>query len=304
MKPPALLVRAMVASWLLILSQTYLMAQGTVVVTLYLVQAVRLDTTADDDGDGLSTGFEIRRSGTEPSLADSDFDGRSDRAELLTRSDPLLAPLQAPTEIPLALINPFVLDTTDDEDGDHLSSGFEIRRSGTEPSLADSDFDGRSDRAELLARSDPLLPPLQAPTEVVVMVDNRLILDTSGDQDRDGLTDGFERWVSMTSANHFDTDGDGVGDGVEVRSGMDPLSLPKPVDSQDVELQIRMDGVDSILITIMGSGQPTLTIHESSDLESWSVVETVRIQSGSRFSIQRRIPQEHPARFIKVQRND
>ena len=43
---------------------------------------------ADSDGDGLRDGFELHRSRTNPNRADSDGDGYSDRAELIAGSDP------------------------------------------------------------------------------------------------------------------------------------------------------------------------------------------------------------------------
>ena len=51
-----------------------------------------------------------------------------------------------------------------------------------------------------------------------------IILGTPLDSDGDGLTDAFELLVSHTNPNNPDTDGDGVGDGVEWVEGRNPLA--------------------------------------------------------------------------------
>ena len=50
-----------------------------------------------------------------------------------------------------------------------------------------------------------------------------LRLGTMLDSDGDGLTDAYERLVSHTDPNNWDTDGDGISDGAEVALGLNPL---------------------------------------------------------------------------------
>jgi hypothetical protein len=91
----------------------------------------------DQDMDGLLNEDETKY-GTNPNLSDSDGDGRSDGAEVLSGSDPLDA-----TAIYV------------DSDGDGLSDTFEQGR-GFNPNNNDSDGDGLRDDLELVVGSNPL----------------------------------------------------------------------------------------------------------------------------------------------------
>ncbi len=89
----------------------------------------------------------------------------------------------------------------EDPDGDGLDNLGEMN-AGTNPLLADTDGDGRSDGEEVHGEivSDPTKP----------------------DTDGDGLNDG-EELLAGTDPQNRDTDGDGFGDGFEVLRGTDPL---------------------------------------------------------------------------------
>jgi len=91
----------------------------------------------DADMDGLLTEDEMKR-GTNPNLSDSDGDGRSDGAEVLSGSDPLDAAAM-------------YVDT----DSDGLSNSFEEGK-GYNPNSNDSDNDGLRDDIELVVGSNPL----------------------------------------------------------------------------------------------------------------------------------------------------
>jgi hypothetical protein len=91
----------------------------------------------DSDMDGLLTEDEMKR-GTNPNLSDSDGDGRTDGAEVVSGSDPLDA---------AAL---YV-----DADSDGLSNSFEEGK-GFNPNSNDSDSDGLRDDIELVVGSNPL----------------------------------------------------------------------------------------------------------------------------------------------------
>ena len=91
----------------------------------------------DSDMDGLLTEDEMKR-GTNPNISDSDGDGRTDGAEVLSGSDPLDAAVL------------YV-----DDDGDGLSNSFDVGK-GFNPNSNDSDNDGLRDDIELVVGSNPL----------------------------------------------------------------------------------------------------------------------------------------------------
>lgn len=91
----------------------------------------------DADMDGLLTEDEMKR-GTNPNLSDSDGDGRTDGAEVLSGSDPL--------DVSALYV---------DVDSDGLSNAFEEGK-GFNPNSNDSDSDGLRDDIELVVGSNPL----------------------------------------------------------------------------------------------------------------------------------------------------
>jgi hypothetical protein len=102
--------------------------------TLYFGNLTPLPSD-NTDNDGL-THLEEQTAGTNPTIADTDTDGLTDGAEVLTH-----------------LTNPLVVDT----DGDGLSDGNEVNTRGTNPKLADTDGDAFTDGEEVTAGTDPLL---------------------------------------------------------------------------------------------------------------------------------------------------
>ncbi len=91
----------------------------------------------------------------------------------------------------------------DDFDGDGADNLQEFE-AGTDPTVADTDGDGRSDGDEL--NTPPLTNPLDP------------------DSDGDGLSDGEEVSVYLTDPNNPDSDGDGLPDGWEIAHSLDPNS--------------------------------------------------------------------------------
>lgn len=114
----------------------------------------------DQDMDGLLNEDEAKR-GTNPNLSDSDGDGRSDGAEVLSASDPL-----DPATIYVDIDGDGLSDTfeqgrgfnpqSNDSDNDGLRDDLEIVV-GSNPMRVDSDGDGISDGREYDLNSDPLL---------------------------------------------------------------------------------------------------------------------------------------------------
>ncbi len=168
---------------------------------------------ADTDGDGRSDGLEdvdldgafdgdqpgLLADETDPTVPDTDGDGLLDGDELLTDDD-----------------GDGVVDALDpdpllfgDEDGDGLSNGLEVVL-GTDPWMVDTDGDGLSDAFEVLGpdgidRSGDELDP------------------TDADLDDDGVSDGEELLGpdgqpgggDASAPDVWDSDFDGLSDGVE-----------------------------------------------------------------------------------------
>jgi hypothetical protein len=201
--------------------------------------------SSDFDCDGLSDAEEAIF-GTNPALADSDFDGLSDGLEVGRTSAVTGSNCAgfAGDQDPATTTNPLAVDSdgdairdgvedrdhngrvdldeldpnASDSDGDLLDDGIEDRNNNglrdlweTDGTRADTDLDGIDDGVEDLDR-DGMLDGGES---------NPLFVDT----DFDGLDDGFEDInrngifdLTETSATLFDTDLDGLRDGCEDRN--------------------------------------------------------------------------------------
>jgi len=208
----------------------------------------------DSDGDGLPDTQELVL-GTDPFDPDTDDDGLSDGDEVLVyETDPLVPDSDGDGLLDGEEIDgPDGVRSTGDEtdpnnpdtDGDGLSDGEEIELYGTDPLDPDTDGDGLSDGDEAtLWDTDPLDPDTDG--EGLSDGEEALITGTDPlrpDSDNDGLTDaeevvgadGLPGTGDETDPNDFDTDDGGVGDGVEVSQGTDPLDpsddVPSSTDS-------------------------------------------------------------------------
>ena len=194
----------------------------------------------DNDGDGLSNGYE-EKIGTDPNNPDTDGDGLSDGDEVMKYHT-----------------NPLKMDT----DGDGLSDGDELLKYHTDPLKGDTDGDGLSDGDEVLKyHTDPLKVDtdgdgLSDGDEVLKYHTDPLKVDTDGD----GLSDGDEVLKYHTDPLKKDTDGGGVDDGTEVQRGSNPLDPsddavwpPKPtIQNIEVGKAIILEGI------VFRSGKATI----------------------------------------------
>jgi hypothetical protein len=207
---------------------------------------------ADTDGDGIVDLQEVFRFFTDPRLADTDGDGLTDQQEIQWRFDPLVGGdgeadadadgLSNREEILLGL-NPRRADT----DNDGLSDGDELL-AATDPFLPDTDGDGVIDGDEVAYGLDPNhpdtdrdgIPDGQERANLIDLNGNGLVGAADPDMDGDGLLDTDELRLYGTDERVFDTDGDGIPDGTEVRWGLNPL------DPADGALDLDGDGVSNV----------------------------------------------------------
>ncbi len=167
-------------------------------------------------------------------------------------------------------LDPLIADT----DGDGLSDGAELSTHQTSPVLDDSDGDGLSDGAEITTHgSNPNLD----------------------DSDADGLSDFAEVVTHGTNPSVKDSDSDGFDDLFEINTGFNPTqdsSTPDALSSIRTAVEFRFNAGNGISYRIEGS----------TDLETWSTIETDIIGAGgvvTRFySIE-----NQPQRYFRVRRN-
>jgi|AntRauTorckE6833_2_1112554.scaffolds.fasta_scaffold05406_1 hypothetical protein len=170
--------------------------------------AVALDTI-DSDNDGLSDHAELLTYQSDRTDSDTDGDGLSDGTEVRTHgTDPTSVDTDNDNLTDSAELDEYDTDPLDpDTDRDKLSDGEEVHTYGTDPHKQDTDGDGFYDSEEvngeeLFLGSGPKRAFTSDPT----------LKDT----DRDGLPDRQEVMKYRTNVSNPDTDSDGVLDGAEL----------------------------------------------------------------------------------------
>lgn len=124
--------------------------------------------------------------------------------------------------------------TIKDSDGDGIEDRLE-RAAGMDPTKLDTDNDGFSDTLEYFFRTsgwDPLDP---TDADCSLAANDRDGDGKIDDTDGDGLYDCEERFLG-TNRNLFDSDADGIPDGLEVRFGTNPVT-------NDVLADLDFDGM-------------------------------------------------------------
>jgi hypothetical protein len=202
-------------------------------VTYYSTDPLNPDT----DGDGLDDDYEVWYYDSDPNNPDSDGDGLNDGDEMFVYgTDP----------------------NNSDSDNDGLPDGAEVNLYGTDPSLGDTDGDDVPDASEIAHSLDPLNPTDGAGDLDLDGMPNGweylnaldiAVNDAFGDYDGDELANIVE-YQDGTKANNFDTDGDLLPDGWELRYGLNPLNIAGD-DGMDGDFEL--DGLKNIDELIHGS---------------------------------------------------
>lgn len=116
---------------------------------------------------------------------------------------------------------------------------------------------------DLFAARDPLV------IKELVVTNGSLLPGQDGlaaDSDQDGLDDQTERGLGTCHADP-DTDGDGIGDAIEVKLAQDPLSADDPIECVDLLTSLRSD-------TDLCTGQPKdWTVFEDKDGDTLNTCE-------------------------------
>lgn len=168
----------------------------------------------DFDQDGLPDSWEILRWGdmrAATGQGDADYDGMTNRAEFEAGTNPNLHPGDADADglvdtVEIALFGSLTQIGAGDTDGDGLSNFTEIYITGTDPTLKDSNGDGR--------------------------LDGYLNSWLVADQDGDGLSNSQEAALG-TDPLRADSDGDGVVDSQDAYSLNAMMNAPPQADPED-----------------------------------------------------------------------
>ena len=165
---------------------------------------------------------------------------------------------------------------TADADGDGLPDILE-ERAGSNSALPDSDFDGLSDRVEVLQ-----LFTFTSPTSIDSDSDG--IGDADADSDGDGLTNAHEVSAGLEPANR-DTDGDAVLDGDEITQGIDPTTRDTDADGLEDGDELRL-GLNPGAADSDGDGTPDADASISTELSQGAAAIDVTGTPGAVLELQ------------------
>lgn len=164
------------------------------------------------------------------------------------------------------------IDDTTDTDGDYVLDYIEDYY-GSDKTKSDTDEDGLSDYDEIyIVYTDPTLPDTDG--DGINDIDEDIDEDgltnqqeyknatdlTSADTDSDGMSDYDEIYTYTTSPITYDTDGDGAGDGWEIKQGYNALT-------PDTTFAVKSDGEGenvsvSVSLNLSGEQIDSLNIEE------------------------------------------
>jgi hypothetical protein len=187
-------------------------------------------SNSDTDGDGLGDWDEINTYGTSPTNGDTDGDLISDYDEIMVYStNPLVVDDSDSDGMPdgWEILHGFnrlnANDAGGDADNDYLTN-LEEYQYGTNPWNADTDADGLWDIEEITGQVYGGEGPIFVPT-----------VPTNPDCDGDGMPDGWEVWSALDPHDPNDATGDPDADGLtnlqEYQYGTSPYSTESDGDS-------------------------------------------------------------------------
>ncbi|NHJ49685.1 MAG: hypothetical protein FK733_17980 [Asgard group archaeon] len=237
-------------------------------------------TNPDSDQDGLSDGFEVQESLSNPMHDDTDWDTIPDGDEVLIyQSNPLSLDsdydkIEDSLEILVYGSDP----TNQDTDGDSIPDYDEIFLLGSDPTSSDTDSDGMPDKWEydnslnLLVDdssndedNDSLLnlgeylngtDVYNPDTDSDLLLDGEEVLvyltdPNNPDTDFDSITDWEEVMKFHTNPFLVDSDGDGFTDRQEIEAGTDPMDPKDNVRLRQIRTILLYSIIPVTIITIL-----------------------------------------------------
>ncbi|MBO7565305.1 MAG: cellulose binding domain-containing protein [Clostridiales bacterium] len=211
-------------------------------------------------------------------------------------SDPTSTPTSTPTpvitSVPTQDPTPTPADNQDsDEDG--IPDYYE-NLLGTDPHKVDTDEDGLPDGVEVMLGLDPI----SGDSNGDGIIDSQEDEDGDGlslsqeydlrsdpslaDSDYDDLTDGEEFYTYGTNPIKFDTDGDGIGDGDEIKIGKNPNDPSdkeiKVIQVKSLDLDNEVDEV-SVQLAISKSADYSVKIKDMYNVDMFTTDLTGRVGS-------------------------
>lgn len=174
------------------------------------------------------------------------------------------------------LITSFVLDSTNDQDKDKLSEGFELNTIGLEFYRLENDGNDVDDYLGLISGySKPQILTLES--NRVADIYANFLLDTTNDTDGDGLSDGFEARFASLDYNILDSNGDGIADKIDLIGQL--VSPPSHKQDRTAILEITSSAKDHLTLSIRGKFlmNDTIEVLQTSDFLKWETVFSATI---------------------------
>lgn len=235
-----------------------------------LITSFALDSTNDQDQDGISSGFELNTIGLEFYRLENDGKDVDDYLGLISG---YFKPQIITLEINRGadIYSNFSLDTTDDANANELSNGFEKTKTFTSNQI-DTSLNLNFEDTFLYLHQVQTIPSIIKQLDRSVVALNQFQLDTTNDTDGDGLSDGFEARFASLDYNIFDSNGDGMADKIDLIGQL--VSPPSHKQDRTVSLEIISSAKDHLTLSIRGEFlmNDTIEVLQTSDFLKWESV--------------------------------